>query len=80
MECVRLRVQTVPAFDPETHEAHTAYTVSWQIPVAGTLLCASGWTLKDTIVCFCKLFHLDRNIVKLTRPFLPQRMDWYDNQ
>ena len=80
MECVRLRVQTVPAFDPETHEAHTAYTVLWQLPVAEALLCAPGWTLKDAISCFCELFDQDRDSVRLIRPFIPQGMDWYDNQ
>ena len=80
MDCERLMVQTVPAFDPITLQRHTAYTV-YRPTVAGSVIqSASGWTLQDAIGYFCRYYRIHRDSVKLIRPFLPQRMDWYDNQ
>lgn len=80
MECVRLRVQTVPAFDPETHEKHTAYLVLRDDSDGGLVFNAPGWTLKDAIDIFCRRFKIERGQIRILRPFLPQRMDWYDNK
>jgi hypothetical protein len=80
MDCERLMVQTVPAFDPITLQLHTAYTV-YRLTAAGSVIqSASGWTLQDAIGYFCRYYRIHRDNIKLIRPFLPQRTDWYDNQ
>ena len=78
MDCVRLRVQTVPASDPVTLEVHTTYFVMWPIKDTGETVYVPGWTLKDAIDNLCNWFHIDRDRIRLTRPFLPQRMESYD--
>ena len=80
MDCVRLRVQTVPASDPVTLEAHTAYNVLWPLKENGVIMYVPGWTIRDAIENLCDWFHIDRDRIKLTRPFLPQRMESYDCQ
>ncbi|MBP5559184.1 MAG: hypothetical protein J6X71_05410 [Bacteroidales bacterium] len=77
---VRLKVLTVPALDPDTREMHIAYTVLLPDYAAGRIPCVSGWTLKDAVDLFCEWFQVDRSSIKLIRPFLPQRVDGYDNQ
>lgn len=47
-----LNVKTVPALEPVTHQAHTAYTVYLQ--EGNTLNSASGWTLRDAIELFAR--------------------------
>lgn len=80
MEKVWLRVKTVPASDPVTNEAHTAYTVLHYEHGADALSCTSAWTLRDAIERFCEWFHVDRQAVGIRRPFLPQKWiedgDW----
>ena len=78
MDCVRLRVQTVPASDPVTHEAHTTYLVLRQDDEGGIRFHASGWTLRDAIENYCERFKVDRCMIKILRPFLPKRMERYD--
>ena len=73
---VRLRVQTVPAWDPVTHLEHTAYTVI--LSDGGELKCVSGWTLRDAIETFCKWFQIERWRICLLRPFLPQKSNFYE--
>ena len=80
MDCVRLRVQTVPASDPVTHEAHTTYLVLRQDDEGGIRFHAPGWTLRDAIDNYCKWFKVDRCKIKILRPFLPLRMGRYDYQ
>lgn len=80
MDCVRLRVQTVPASDPVTLEVHTAYNVLWPIKDTGRIICVPGWTLRDAIENLCNWFNIDRDHIELARPFLPQRMESYDCQ
>ena len=75
---VRLRVKTVPASDPVTHEAHTAYMVLRQEIDGGQCYHASGWTLRDAIGNFCEWFGVDRCQIMLLRPFLPLRVESYD--
>lgn len=77
MDKVWLRVKTVPASDPITNEAHTAYTVLRQDQDTEALACASAWTLRDAIERFCEWFHVEREDVGLRRPFLPQ--GWTDD-
>ena len=79
MECeVRLRVQTVPASDPVTHQSHIAYLVHRLDEETGIGFSAPGWTLRDAIDLFCSWFNVDRRRIILTRPFLPQRVEIYD--
>lgn len=78
MECVRLRVQTVPTSDPVTLERHTAYTVLSQDATAEVSLCAPGWTLRDAIDNFCDWFQIERAKIVLLRPFHPQKVESYE--
>ena len=71
---VRIRIKTVPAFDPTINKEHTAYTVSRA--ENGSAPCqAEGWTLRDAIDNFSRIFSIDRQQIELMRPFLPQRWD-----
>ena len=67
---IYLNVKTVPAVEPETLEAHTAYTV--YIPYGDTLLLASGWTLQDAIELFAQKHSYVRTSLRLKRPFRSQ--------
>ena len=58
MENILLNVQTVPAFDVTTYSDHTAYTVF--ATNGGRLATASGWTLRDAIDLYSKLYKVDR--------------------
>lgn len=65
-----LNVKTVPAFDTEKMCPHTAYTV-YQT-VAGQFTIASGWTLKDALDLYARLYNCNRNALKVKRPFIQQ--------
>lgn len=65
-----LNVQTVPAFDSITYSEHTAYTVFTLRN--GEIYAASGWTLRDALDLYEKLYKVDRVSIKLRRPFRPQ--------
>ena len=65
-----LNVQTVPAFDVATYSGHTAYTVF--DTKEGQFMTASGWTLRDAIDLYSKLYRIERATIKLHRPFRPQ--------
>ena len=65
-----LNVKTVPAFDTEKMRPHTAYTV-YQT-VAGQFTIASGWTLKDALDLYARLYKCNRNALKVKRPFIQQ--------
>ncbi|MBR1957324.1 MAG: hypothetical protein IKA13_08455 [Bacteroidales bacterium] len=65
-----LNVKTVPAFDTEKMRPHTAYTV-YQT-VAGQFTIASGWTLKDALDLYARLYNCNRNALKVKRPFIQQ--------
>lgn len=67
-----LNVQTVPAFDAATYSDHTAYTV-FTID-EGCIETASGWTLRDAIDLYARLYEVDRGCIKLMRPFRPQKL------
>ena len=70
MEALYLNVKTVPAIDPEHHLPHTAYTVF--TTDGDGLRFASGWTLRDAIHLFARLYGYDPARLRLIRPFLPQ--------
>ena len=76
MEKVRLRVQTVPASDPVTHQEHTAFTVIREGD--GPLQHAPGWTLRDAIDNYCEWFKVARENVCVLRPFVPQSFINYE--
>ena len=69
---VRLRVLTVPTLDPFTCKGHTAFCVSTQD--GGQVNCAPGWTLRDAVEAFCKMYRVDGDQIVLKRPFRPQRV------
>ena len=75
---VRLRVRTVPTLDPVTLEAHTAYMVLCQNDEGGIRFHAPGWTLRDAIENYCNWFKVEPDQIKILRPFLPYRMERYD--
>lgn len=75
---IRLKVLTVPAFDPDSYQSHTAFCVSSLL--GGKLQHASGWTLRDAIDTYCKWFKVKRQQIILERPFLPQRVASDDYQ
>ena len=72
MENILLNVQTVPAFDVTTYSDHTAYTVF--DTKEGQFITASGWSLRDAIDLYSKLYKVDRPCFKLKRPFRPQKL------
>lgn len=72
MEKILLNVQTAPAFDVTTYSDHTAYTVF--DTKEGQFMTASGWTLRDAIDLYSKLYKVDRPCIKLKRPFRPQKL------
>lgn len=76
MDCVRLNVKTVPSFDPEINQEHTAYTVYRSYYGDILLQYAAGWTLKDAIGVFCSKYGVYRDSIQLNRPFHPQRFEW----
>ena len=65
-----LNVKTVPAFDTEKMCPHTAYTVYQTLE--NTIKIASGWTLKDALDLYARLYNCNRNDLKVKRPFIQQ--------
>ena len=65
-----LNVKTVPAFDTEFLQEHTAFTVFHYN--GKNLQTASGWTLKDAIELFSKLYSYHREDLGVKRPFASQ--------
>jgi hypothetical protein len=65
-----LNVKTVPAWDYDMMCPHTAYTIS--AVVDGKLTFASGWTLKDAIELYSSIYHCNKEILKILRPFKRQ--------
>ena len=70
MDKLYLKVKTVPAFDTSSLQPHTSYTVYRDND--GSLQVASGWTLKDAIELFSRLYGCDITSLKITRPFIRQ--------
>jgi hypothetical protein len=69
---IYLNVRTVPAFDTDLMQPHTAYTVFCDR--GEKFLIASAWTLKDAVQLFRKKygFHEDF-VIRFNRPFTAQR-------
>lgn len=65
-----LNVKAVPAFDTEKMCQHTAYTVYQTVD--GQFTIASGWTLKDALDLYARLYNCDRSQLKVKRPFVLQ--------
>lgn len=65
-----LNVIAVPAFDWDG-SIHTAFTV--YSDVDGVLRTSSGWTLKDALDFFAQGYGLQREFLKVKRPFRPQK-------
>ena len=70
MDKLYLNVKTVPAFDTEFLQEHTAFTVFHYN--GKNLQTASGWTLKDAIELFSKLYSYHREDLGVKRPFTSQ--------
>ena len=66
---IKLNVKTVPAidWDGSTHIAYTVYDNA-----GGVLRTSSGWTLKDALAFFAESFKMQKDILKVIRPFIPQ--------
>ena len=70
IKIMNLHVKLVPAIDLETRMPHDAYTVYCTEEST-----ASGWTLRDAITLFRKLYHVDElTKVSLIRPFRKQSL------
>lgn len=69
---IYLNVQTVQTFDRDKSEMHTAYTVYH--PTDEALEIASGWTLRDAVDLFARIYRYNRSQLKLMRPFRQQRI------
>lgn len=67
---VELNVISVPAFDWEGAE-HTAFTVYSY--TNGVLRTALGWTLKDAVELYAQYNGLEKNTIRIRRPFKRQR-------
>lgn len=67
---IDLNVITVPALDWDG-QWHTAFTVYSHAD--GVLRTSSGWTLKDALDFFAQNYGLKRKLLKVRRPFKPQK-------
>ena len=71
-------MQTVPASDPVTLKEHIAYNVIAQDGDGDCIRHAPGWTLRDAIETFCEWFQVERERVRILRPFIPQSSSNYE--
>ena len=71
MEKVYLNVKLVQAVAPVSHNLHTAYTVYSLIGSDG-LQVASGWSIKDAIRLYARLYRCNLDTIYLIRPFRNQ--------
>lgn len=71
MDKLYLKVKTVCAFDTASLQPHTAFTVYRHN--GKDLQIASGWTLKDAIDLFSRLYNYNRPDLKVSRPFIAQQ-------
>ena len=67
----RLNVITVPAIDLDGayHTAFTIYDDSGK-----DLRTSAVWTLRDAIEYYARKYGIERGVIKLVRPFVPQEM------
>ena len=61
-----LRVITVPATDLDG-AVHTAFTVYRSL--AGVLRASAGWTLRDAIEYYARKYEVEKDAIRLIRPF-----------
>ena len=80
MDCVRLRVQTVPVSDSVTLEVHTLCNAMWPMKVTRINMYVPKWTLRDAIENLCNWFHIDRHQIKLPEPYISTKDGKYDCQ
>lgn len=68
---IYLNVRTVPAFDTDLMQPHTAYTVFCNLEEK--FMTASAWTLKDAVHLFRRLYGFNESfVIKFNRPFRVQ--------
>ena len=67
----RLSVITVPATDPDGG-FHTAFTVFNDS--AEDLRSSAGWTLRDAIEYYARKYEVEKDAIRLIRPFVPQEI------
>ena len=65
----RLSVITVPANDLEGNY-HTAFTVFDDS--AKDLRSSAGWTLRDAIEYYARKYGVEKDSIRIIRPFVPQ--------
>ena len=65
----RLSVITVPATDLDGNY-HTAFTVFDDF--SEDLRASAGWTLRDAIEYYARIYRVEKSAIKLVRPFVPQ--------
>ena len=65
----RLSVITVPATDLEGNY-HTAFTVFDDS--AKDLRSSAGWTLRDAIEYYARKYGVEKDSIRIIRPFVPQ--------
>ena len=65
----RLNVITVPATDLDG-ECHTAFTVFGDS--AKDLRSSAGWTLRDAIEYYARKYGVEKDSIRIIRPFVPQ--------
>ena len=64
-----LSVITVPSleYDGTYHTAFTVYNCT-----AGALRASAGWTLRDAIEYYTRDYRVNKDTIRLIRPFVPQ--------
>ena len=67
----KLNVMTVSAVDPEGN-FHTAFTV-YDDP-SRDLRSSAGWTLRDAIEYYAFKYGVEKDAIRLARPFVPQEI------
>ena len=65
----RLSVITVPATDLDGND-HTAFTVFDDS--AKDLRSSAGWTLRDAIEYYARKYGVEKDSIRIIRPFVPQ--------
>lgn len=65
-----LNVKTVPAWDGVQMCDHTAYSVS--ATINGKFTFSAGWTLRDAIELYSKIYKCNKDSIQLKRPFKKQ--------
>ena len=64
-----MSVITVPATDLDGNY-HTAFTVFDDF--SEDLRASAGWTLRDAIEYYARIYRVEKSAIKLVRPFVPQ--------